>query len=129
MPKGFRWLGLGVSLGASLSLAIGARRWLAAPRAVAPLRLEPGSPIEPDTDVERAAHIEAVGADTLDGGTVGPPLDRRSGGERRVEARDDLAARIKRATNRRFRADRRSGAERHLPDPAPGLAERTAAAA
>lgn len=49
MPKALRWFGLGASV--TVPVVLGARRWLAAPRQVAPMELDPG-PNEPEREGE-----------------------------------------------------------------------------
>ncbi len=140
MRKGLRWLGLGVSLGATFSIAGGRR--LATPPGTAPLSLDPvpavdpGPVPEPDDAGGLTADADDASADPDDtAGNVrdvdwGRRLDlhevavdhegrrsaqdRRTGADRRVGCLEGLVGRIILAADRRGGTDRRSGAERRL---------------
>ena len=130
MVTGLRRLGLGASLGATLSVAFGTSRLFGTQRSAA-------RAVEADRNGD-------VSLGELEGGRDAPPVlpeplplhvpdfdpwsrepeppseppdvpwdpaagDRRSGVERRVGGRDDLVARVMQAKNRRGGGDRRGG--------------------
>ena len=144
MLGGLRWLGLGVSLGATLSTAVGAGagRRAAIPRGVASLSLDPVPAVDQDAVDNSAAASElddtagdVLGVDwgrrldlhevtlehvsvdhvTLNKGDRRSDQDRRTGADRRVEDLDGLVGRISRATDKRQGAERRCGSERRMP--------------